>query len=266
MLHGCGSKLDLRKLMSQTNLRTALVTGAGTGVGRACAIRFAQLGFNVVINYSRSQAEAEETARLVEQQGASSLIIACDVSQEASVQHMIASTQERFGGLDVLVNNAATTFFIAADDLASLEESHWDRILAVNLKGPFFCIKAAAPLLTAGAGGAVVNVSSVAGKTGVGSSIAYAASKGALNTLTKSFAHSLAPQVRVNAVLPGPIDSRWIREGNNDWDLDRMTSGFPIPRASQPEDIADAVIYLATGTHMTTGQLLVVDGGQTLAR
>jgi 3-oxoacyl-[acyl-carrier protein] reductase len=164
----------------------------------------------------------------------------------------------------VLVNNAAMTYFIAMDNLADMTEEKWDRILAVNTKGPFFCIKAAASLLAAGQGGAIVNVSSVAGITGRGSCIAYAASKAALNTMTKSFARTLAPKVRVNAVLPGPIDSRWIREADNDWSLEEMTASYPIPRASSTDDIADGVMFLATGTAMTTGQLLVIDGGQTL--
>ncbi len=252
----------------------ALVTGSGTGVGRACALRLAKLGFDIFVNYSRSQQEAEETRRLVSAIQPSSdesfageawtRVVRCDVSDESAVRRMIDEIAEQRGRLDVLVNNAATTHFIPGKDLDEMTEEKWDRILAVNLKGPFFCIKAAADLLGAGEGGAVVNVSSVAGLSGLGSSIAYAASKGALNTLTKSFAHVLAPAVRVNAVLPGPIDSRWIREGDNQWDLDEMTADFPIPRASQPDDIADAVIYLATGTSMTTGQLLVVDGGKTI--
>ncbi len=242
----------------------SLITGSGTGVGRACAVGFAELGFNIVINYSRSQQEAEETAEKVRDAGAEALVVRCDVSKEHEVIGMMQSIERHFGRLDVLVNNAATTHFIAANDLESLTEDKWDHILAVNLKGPYFCIKSAAAMLTASGNGAIVNVSSIAGTTGLGSSIAYAASKGALNTLTKSFAHSLAPLVRVNAVLPGPIDSRWIRDGNNDWDLQTMTAQFPLPRPSQPEDIADTVLYLATGTSMTTGQLLVVDGGKTI--
>lgn len=241
----------------------ALVTGAGTGVGRACAMLFAEQGFDVVINYSRSQSEAEQTQQLVNALGVESLLVQCDVSREAGVASMIADVQHKFGRLDVLVNNAAMTYFIDGRDLGSMTEEKWDRILAVNLKGPFFCVKAAEALLRASPRGAVVNVSSVAGTTGKGSSIAYAASKGALNTMTKSLALALAP-VRVNAVLPGPIDSRWILEGDNDWDLNEMTAGLPIPRASQPSDIAAAVVFLATGTSMATGQLLTIDGGQTL--
>lgn len=241
-----------------------LITGSATGVGRACALRFAAMDFDVVVNYSRSEQDALQTANAVRELGAQCVCIQCDVGVEQQVIGMLAEIAERFGRLDVLVNNAATTYFIPGSNLDELTEEKWDRILAVNTKGPFFCIKAAAPLLKLSQQAAIVNVSSVAGQTGQGSSIAYAASKGALNTLTKSFAKVLAPEIRVNAVLPGPIDSRWIREGNNDWSLEEMTAGYPIPRASTPDEIADGVIFLATGTSMATGQLLVIDGGQTL--
>ncbi len=250
---------------SQSSSRPVVViTGGGTGVGRACAERFAKLQFDVVVNYSRSQEEAAETCRRVETMGVRVFQVQADVSDQRQVRDMFAGVQEQFGRLDVLVNNAAMTHFIPMQDLEAMTEEKWDQILAVNTKGPFFCTVAAAAMLRASSMAAVVNVSSVAGQTGRGSSMAYAASKGALNTLTKSLALAMAPEVRVNAVLPGPIDSRWIRQGDNDWDLDEMTRGFPLPRASTPDEIADGVVFLATGTAMTTGQLLTIDGGQTL--
>ena len=177
---------------------------------------------------------------------------------------MVERIENEFGRLDVLVNNAAMTHFVDHGDLDGMTEPMWDRILNVNLKGPFFVTRAASRLLASGQGGAVVNVSSVAGDTGRGSSIAYCASKAGLNTMTKSLARALAPKVRVNAVCPGSIDSRWIREGNPNWDLEKMVVGLPIPRASMPRDIADAVVFLAIDAKMVTGQLLSVDGGQTL--
>ncbi len=250
--------------MSQSVRPTALVTGAATGVGRACALQFAKLGYDVVVNYSRSDAEAKQTVADAESLGANVLLVRCDVSDDAGVRTMLQEVKSRFGRLDALVNNAATTNFVDHADLEGLTEEMWDRMLAVNLKGAFFVTRAAADSLRAGEGGSVVNVSSVAGVVGTGSSIAYCASKGALNTMTKSLARVLAPQVRVNAVCPGPIDSRWIREGNPGWDLDKMVENYPIPRASQPDDIADAVIFFATGTRMATGQIVTVDGGQTL--
>lgn len=242
----------------------ALVTGSATGVGRACVLEFAKRGFDVVVNYSRSAEEAAQTEADALALDAGVLVCKCDVSVDADVRDMIASIDKRFGRLDVVVNNAATTSFVEHSDLESLTEPMWDRMLAVNLKGPFFVCRAAFDLLRSGEGGSVTNVSSVAGLNGNGSSIAYAATKGALNTMTKSLARVMAPKVRVNAVLPGPIDSRWIREGNPNWNLDQMVVDFPIPRAASPEDIADAIMFFAMGPKLTTGQLLAVEGGMLL--
>lgn len=242
----------------------ALVTGSATGVGRAAVVRFAQSGFDVIVNYTKSEADALETCALAEAEGVKAIGIQRDVSDNAGVREMIAHIEMTFGRLDVLVNNAACTYFIEHQNLEELTEEKWDRILAVNLKGPFFVTRAAAPLLKRSGQGAVVNVSSVAGVAGAGSSIAYAASKGALNTMTKSLARVLAPEVRVNAVCPGPIDTRWLRGWLDAETIEKMTSVYPIPRASTPEDIADVIHYLAVGTQMTTGQCLVVDGGRTM--
>ncbi|GAB5404979.1 MAG: SDR family oxidoreductase [Aureliella sp.] len=244
--------------------KVALVTGGGTGVGRATALRFAKLGYNVVVNYSRSENDAAEVAQELVTMGAECLTIKCDVSQDQQCRAMVREVDAKFGRLDVLVNNAAVTSFVPGDDLEEMTEAKWDRILAVNLKGAFFCSRAAATLLSASGCGSIVNVSSVAGITGAGSCIAYSASKGAINTMTKTLAKVLAPKVRVNAVLPGPIDSRWIRDGDNNWDLDEMTADYPIPRASSPDEIADGIVFFACGTSMATGQLLAIDGGQTL--
>lgn len=250
--------------MSPKERPVALVTGSATGVGRACVLQFAARGYDVVVNYSRSVNEANETVIKAKSLGADVLLFQCDVSDDAVVQQMIEAIRAKFGRLDVLVNNAATTNFIEHSDLDSMTEDLWDRILAVNLKGAFFVTRAATPLLKAGEGGSVVSVSSVAGITGSGSSIAYCASKGALNTMTKSLARALAPEVRVNAVCPGPIESRWIREGSPDTSIEAMVENYPLPKASMPDDIADAVVFFSLGTTMATGQLLSVDGGQTL--
>jgi 3-oxoacyl-[acyl-carrier protein] reductase len=250
--------------MTKSSRPVALVTGAATGVGRATSLRFAKLGFDVVVNFSRSDAEAKQTAFDVDALGAKAVLAKYDVSDDAQVRTMLEMVRQTFARLDVVVNNAATTNFVEHADLEGLSEQMWDRMLAVNLKGAFFVTRAAADLLREGDGGSVVNISSVAGITGTGSSIAYCASKAGLNTMTKSLARVLAPKVRVNAVCPGPIDSRWIREGNPDWDLGEMVAGYPIPKASQPDDIADAVVFFAVGTSMATGQILSIDGGQTL--
>ena len=250
--------------MSEHQGKVALVTGSATGVGRACVLRFAEMGFNVVVNYSKSEAEALQTASEAKERGATVLVEGCDVADDQAVKKMVAKVGETFGRIDVLVNNAATTSFVPHSDLNGMTERMWDRILDVNLKGPFFVTRAATDLLCDGNGGSVVNISSVAGITGSGSSIAYCASKAGLNTMTKSLARVLSPKVRVNTVCPGPIDSRWIREGNPDWNIEDMVANYPIPKPSSPDDICDAVIYFALGTTMTTGQILSVDGGQTL--
>lgn len=244
--------------------KVALVTGSATGIGRATAVRFAQAGYDVVVNYSRSEADARETVKLVESHGAKALLHACNVGSDTAVREMIAAVEKTFGRLDVLVNNAGTTFFIDHKNLEELTEDKWDAILQVNLKGVFFCIRAAVPLLKKSGAGAIVSVSSVAGISGDGSSIAYAASKGAVNTMTKSLARALGPEIRVNAVCPGPVDTRWLRAVMSEEELQKRTAGFPLKRPAQPEDIADAVFYLAHGTSLTTGQCLVVDGGRTM--
>lgn len=250
--------------MSVLHRKVALVTGSGTGIGRACALRFAELGYDVVVNYSRSEAEALETLKGVEAAGAKGLLLQCNIGDDAAVRKMMAIIEEKLGGLDVLVNNAAMTHFIQHADLEAMSEEKWDQILQVNLKGTFFCMRAAVPLLKKRPGANIVSVSSVAGITGDGSCLAYAASKGAVNTLTKALARALAPELRVNAVCPGPVDSRWLRAVMTEERLYERTASYPLQRPAKPEDIADAVIYLATGTTLTTGQCLVVDGGRTM--
>lgn len=241
--------------------KAALITGSATGVGRACAVRFARLGFAVVVNYSKSEADAHETADLARACGVPVLVYKATVGDDGQVREMVARARAEFGGLDVLVNNAGTTHFVDHADLDGLSDAVWDDIFQVNVKGAFYCTRAAMPLLKARKG-SVVNVTSVAGLTGQGSSIPYCASKAALNCMTQSLARAFGPDVRVNAVAPGPIKTRWLagREAH----VEKFLELAPLKRAADPDDIADAVIYLATGTTLTTGQVLVVDGGRTM--
>ncbi|QDU24337.1 SDR family NAD(P)-dependent oxidoreductase [Urbifossiella limnaea] len=241
--------------------KVALVTGSATGVGRACAVRFAKLGFAVAVNYSKSEADAAETAELVRAAGAPVKVYKASVGDDAAVRAMVADVVATFGGLDVLVNNAGTTHFIPHADLDALTDAVWDDIFQVNVKGAFYACRAALPHLQARRGN-VVNVTSVAGLSGQGSSIPYCASKAALNCVTLSLARAFGPAVRVNAVAPGPILTRWLagREAH----VAKYLEQAPLGRAADPDDIADAVIYLATGTTLTTGQVLVVDGGRTM--
>ena len=241
--------------------RVALVTGSATGIGRAVAWRFADRGYAVTINYSKSRAEAEETADGVRQRGAKALVYAADIADDTAVRAMVERTTEEFGALDVLVNNAGTTYFVPYVDLEGLTTQIWDDILDVNLKGTFFACRAAMPHLKARKGN-IVNIASVAGVMGSGSSIAYAASKGAVITLTKSLAKAFAPEVRVNAVAPGPVQTRWLADHQDM--VEEAMKLTPLKRAATPDDIADVTLFLADETTLITGQVLVADGGRTI--
>jgi 3-oxoacyl-[acyl-carrier protein] reductase len=248
--------------MSNEAKKVALVTGGGTGVGRATTLKLAQRGYHVVVNYSRSQDDAEATAAEASEHNVRAIAVQCDVADDGQVRAMIERIRAEFGRLDVLVNNAGMTHFVAHTDLDAMTTDKWDQILAVNLKGPFFVSRAAIPLIRASGGGAIVNVASVAGLAGAGSSIAYAASKGGLITMTKSFARAFAPDVRVNAVCPGVILSRWL-DGHEEM-IDAAIKITPLRKASSPDDIADTILFLACDAGMMTGQALVVDGGRTM--
>lgn len=245
----------------ESQRRVALVTGSATGIGRAVAVRLASQGLAVAVNYSRSEAEAQETLGLVRQQGVPAILCQANVADEKAVRAMVRRCRDELGGLDVLVNNAGTTHFIEHTNLDALTEEVWNDILSVNVKGTFYCCRAAMPLLQE-RGGAIVNVTSVAGLQGVGSSVVYALSKAAVNCLTQSLARAFAPRVRVNAVAPGPVLTRWL-EGHEDM-VERSLEATPMRRAATPDDIADAVVFLALGTTLMTGQVLVVDGGRTM--
>lgn len=244
-----------------TSRKVAIVTGSATGVGRAVAVRFAKLGYAVTVNYSKSEADAKETAAMVEAAGAPVLLHQATVADESQVKAMVARTVETFGGLDVLVNNAAMTHFIAHTELDALSDAVWDEIFQVNVKGVLYCCRAAMPHLQK-RNGAIVSVSSVAGLTGQGSSIPYCASKGAVNTLTQSLARAFGPNVRVNAVAPGPILTRWL--AGREAQIEKYLELAPLKRAATPDDVADVVMFLATGTTLITGQVVVVDGGRTM--
>jgi 3-oxoacyl-[acyl-carrier protein] reductase len=244
--------------------KAAIVTGSATGMGRSTALLLAELGCNVTVNYTRSEQEARDTAAEVEKRGAAALLVRADVSSDADCRRMVQETLDRFGRLDVLVNNAGVTYFIAHRDLEALTEEMWDRIWDVNVKGAFFMTRAAAAALRASGQGAVVMVSSTAGIRGGGSSIPYAASKAALINLTISLARVLAPEVRVNCVAPGFIDTRWLAQGYGErFDAMReaVKQNTPLRDAGRPEHMAQAVVSMITGMDWVTGQTIVVDGG-----
>jgi 3-oxoacyl-[acyl-carrier protein] reductase len=238
--------------------KSALITGGGTGIGRAIALRLAQAGAAVSLNYSRSEADAQATADEIQAAGGKARICQADVANDAQVRSMVAEAADAYGRLDILVNNAGVTNFVPQEDLEGLEEAYWDRALGVNVKGMFFCCRAAAPHLKK-QGGSIVNVTSVAGLTGLGSSIAYAASKAAAISLTKSLARVLAPEVRVNSLAPGIVMTRWV-EGHEDH-VEKLAAGTPMGRAATPEDVAEVAFANITQAAFVTGQNLVIDGG-----
>ena len=244
-----------------TKRRVAIVTGSATGIGRAVAYGLAERGYAVTVNYSRSKAEAEETAEGVRSRGGEALVVAANVADDAAVRAMVGETVSAFGGLDLLVNNAGTTHFIAHRDLDAVSEQVWEDILSVNVKGLFSACRAAMPHLVERRGN-IVNVASVAGIAGSGSSIPYAASKGAVITMTKSLAQAFAPEVRVNAVAPGPVETRWLADHQDM--VAKAVAITPLKRAATPEDIAAGVLFLADETSLMTGQVLVMDGGRTM--
>jgi 3-oxoacyl-[acyl-carrier protein] reductase len=251
----------------QLSGKSAIVTGSAVGVGRATALELAKRGAKVVINYSRSEQQAKETVAEVERLGAKALLVRADVSQDREVRALVERALDAFGSVHVLVNNAATTAFVNFADLEGLTEEQWDRILAVNLKGPFFCSRAVAGPMREAGEGAIVNIASVAGIRAVGSSIAYAASKAGLINLTVALARVLAPEVRVNCVAPGFIDTRWLRQGLGPLfePARKLTvEQTPLGRVSTPEDIAQVVLSLIEGADFVTGQTIVVDGGNVI--
>src|ERR1700721_911056 len=231
----------------------AIVTGSASGLGAATAAILAKGGGPIVVNYSSSAKEAEQTADLCRKAGAEVVVVQGDVSRDEDCKK-IAAAAAPGGRLDVLINNAGTTKHMAHDNLDGLSAEDFQRIFGVNTIGPFQMVRAARSLLEAGAqasghASTVVNVSSVAGISGVGSSVAYAASKGALNTITLSLARALAPLIRVNTVCPGYIDTPWFTKGRGVEGAklvrDTVVAKGPLKRASTAEDVAGVVCFLA---------------------
>jgi NAD(P)-dependent dehydrogenase (short-subunit alcohol dehydrogenase family) len=245
-----------------------VVTGASTGLGRAIAVEVAARGAaNVIVNYASSKDEAAETARLVEAEGANALLVQGDVGEEADCRK-IAEAAQAFGRIDALFNNAGTTVF--ANNHADLDAVSGDdflRLYKVNVVGAYQMVRACRALLEAAPQpGAVVNTASIAGVTGIGSSVPYAASKGAMTTMTLSLARALAPRIRVNAVCPGFIDTPWFGKAMPEERVQRIREGtaasVPLKVASTAEDIAASAVFLGSpDSRHVTGETLLVDAG-----
>jgi len=244
--------------------RVALVTGAATGIGRAAAVALARAGFDVAINFSRSEAQARETATQAERAGAQTLLLKCDVSDEAGVRAMIAAIGERFGRLDVLVNNAGVTASWTPKDLETLDLAEWDRVFAVNVRGMFQVTRAALPWLRKGERPCIVNTASIVGLRPGPQPLPYAASKAAVVNLTKTLAWNLGPEIRVNAVAPGWMEGEWMERMLKDKYEDLMgkrAKATPLRRVVTAEDVAETMLSLIESNRFVTGEVIVVDGG-----
>lgn len=239
--------------MPDPGTKVALITGAGTGIGRATAARFRAAGWNLALGCFG----AEELAEV--ERDAAALALLCDVSDDAQCRAAAAAVQARFGRLDALVNSAGTTRLVPHAELDALDAAEFHRLYAVNTIGPFQMVRACAPLLAAGEGGSAVIVSSYGAMLGTGSSIAYAASKGAVNTMTMSLARVLAPQVRVNAVCPALVDTDLIQRLDKDVFAARrarQVERAPLQKVASAEEVAETIFFLSAQDRLMTGEII----------
>lgn len=251
--------------MTKLDNGAAIVTGSSSGVGAATVRMLAEKGCRVVVNYASSEAAAREVVKECEAFGVDVLLCQADVSEDADCRRMVDAALARWGRLDVLVNNAGTTKFMDHRNLAGLERDDFFHIYGVNVVGPYQMTRAAEQALRDSGDAAVVNVSSIAGVRGVGSSIAYAASKGALITMTKSLARVLGPEIRVNAVCPGFIEGEWLAQGLGPerYEAVRQASASRAPLAKNctPELVAESILSFVEANSIVTGESIILDGG-----
>jgi 3-oxoacyl-[acyl-carrier protein] reductase len=241
-------------------MKVAIVTGSSSGIGAACALELGKRGWAVVVNYSKNAAEGEKVAA----QCGNAIAVQADVGEDADCRRLAQAALDKWGRIDALVNNAGTTKFVRHADLEGLSAEDFQRIYRLNVIAPFQMTRACAPALK-DARGAVVNVSSVASLLGTCSSVAYGASKAALNAMSFSLARSLAPEVRVNVVAPGYVDTPWqhamLGTEKARAAAERYAGFVPLKDYSRPEDVADAVLWLLEGARQVTGEVICVDGG-----
>lgn len=247
-----------------------IVTGAGTGTGAACALQLAKKGCRVLVNYSRSESEAREVVAQCLAAGGEAVAAQGDVAQDADCRALAQAAIGKWGRIDALINNAGVTKFAAAANLDALDAEDFQRIFAVNVIGPYQMIRACLPAMKQQGVCAIVNISSISGVRGFGSSTAYIASKGALNAMTLSLARALAPDIRVNAVCPALIETRWHADRYSPADYAKFKAGYektvPLGRAAKPEDVAEVALWLLEGAALVTGETILVDGGLHLGK
>jgi 3-oxoacyl-[acyl-carrier protein] reductase len=245
--------------------KSALVTGAATGIGRSAVLALARAGYDVALNYSSSEAAARETAAEASKAGARTLLVRCDVSDEKGVRAMLAEVDRSFGRLDVLINNAGTTASWKPKDLDSLSLEDWDRVFAVNVRGLFQVTRASVPLLKKNQG-CIVNTASIVGLRPGPQPLPYAASKAAVVSLTKTLAWNLGPDIRVNAVAPGWMEGDWMKRmlKDNYGDLmGKRAKATPLKRVVTADDVAETMMSLIQSNRFVTGEVIVIDGGFT---
>ena len=252
------------------NLRDSviIVTGSATGLGAAIVKQLAAKEARVVINYTKSEKEAHDTEAVCDYLGAESLLCKADVSVDEDCRRMAAEAVEKWGRIDGLVNNAARSVFADSKDLEALSAQQFMDVYSVNVVGAYQMTRAVAPHIKAQGDGSIVNVSSISALTGAGSSIAYVASKGALNTMTTALARALAPEIRVNAVLPGAFPSRWWSEGLGEQGaktlFDKFTDQVPLQAVADVDSVAKTVVWLLEDAGYITGEMIKIDSGMHL--
>jgi len=245
--------------------KVALITGSATGVGAAAAIMLAERGCNVVINYTRSKAEAEDTAQRCRDKGADVIVFQGDVADDAACQAMAQAAIARWDRIDYLINNAAKTKFNPYENLDGLSAEDFLAIYKVNVVGAYQMVRAVTPQMKKQGRGAIVNNSSIGGVTGIASSMAYAASKAALNMMTQSLSLVLGPEIRINAIAPGAIQTRWLQGGMTpeQYQAFLVNAAAMVPLQTLPtsEQIAEALVWFLEGASVVTGEVLMVDAG-----
>jgi NAD(P)-dependent dehydrogenase (short-subunit alcohol dehydrogenase family) len=250
--------------------KVCVVTGSSSGIGAATARLYAERGWNVAINYSREAAPAEKVADECRALGVAAIAVKADVADDAACLRLAARVEAEWGRADVLVNNAGTTRFVAPTDLDALSAEVFQQVYAVNVIGAFQMTRALMPLLKRHPVAAIVNVSSVASMLGVGSSIAYMASKGALNAMTFGLARAFGPEVRVNAVAPGLVETPWLRGGLGEARYAATVAAYKgratLAEVIAPEDVARSIWYLGVDAAKTTGEVLLLDAGLRLSK
>jgi len=246
--------------------KKALVTGGATGIGKSAVLALARAGYDVAINYASSAKAAQDTAKEAQALGAHTLLLQCDVSDDAAVRRMMAEIDAAFGHLDALVSNAGTTASWKVKDLESLDIDEWDRTFAVNVRGTFQVARAAVSLLKKGTNPSIVNTASIVGLRPGPQPLPYAASKAAVVNLTKTLAWNLGPEIRVNAVAPGWMEGDWMQRMLGDKYDDLMGKRAkltPLKRCVTADDVAETMMTLIQANRFVTGEIIVIDGGFT---